>query len=88
MLNTYKAILRGNQLEWIEIPPPANTQSLLVHVTLLEQAPHVVASVETSANMMAILEQLAQASGVPGIADPVAWQREQRQERTLPDREG
>ena len=38
MVRTYKALLRGNRLEWLEEGPEAQTdQPLSVQVTILEQ---------------------------------------------------
>jgi hypothetical protein len=34
------------------------------------------------------LEQLAAINALPDLTDPVAWEREIRQDRPLPDREG
>jgi hypothetical protein len=47
MLNTYKAILRGNHLEWNEDTPDHLTQkdAVVVHVTILDEP--VVPSVVT-----------------------------------------
>ena len=40
MLHTFKAILKGNELEWIdESPVRVNHQPVLVHVTFLEEVP-------------------------------------------------
>mgnify|MGYP007051745952 CR=1 FL=1 len=34
----------------------------------------------------AALQRLVERGGIEGISDPVAWQREQRQDRSLPGR--
>ena len=87
MFPTYRAILRGHYLEWQgEIPAFTHgDQSVSVHVTLLDavapsKQPQGVA-------MAAALEQLAANNSLADIADPVAWQKEQRQDHLLPGRE-
>jgi hypothetical protein len=81
MLRTYKAVLRGNRVEWIDTPP-APTRATPVHITLLEES--VEAPQARGQEMARALEALAQGGGLSSIPDPVGWQREQRQERTLP----
>ena len=88
MLQTYKAILRGNRLEWDDAVPQtlSDEQPIAVHVTILDQEqalpPHTIGQ-----QMAAILEQLATRPTLAAISNPVAWQREQRGERILPGRE-
>ena len=38
MLHPYRAILHGDHVEWLD-KPPEQTQSVPVHITLLEEAP-------------------------------------------------
>jgi hypothetical protein len=88
MLPTYKAILRGNRIEWVaDVPehlaPDAGVQ---VIVTFLER-PCPPAVSDQGKRMAAVLEKLAALPPNPALADPVAWQREMREERTLPGRE-
>jgi hypothetical protein len=88
MVRTYKALLRGNRLEWLEEAPEAQTDHpLIVHVTILE---HGTAAEEVSRGqaMAALLEQLAARGTLSDMADPAEWQRELRQDRPLPRREG
>lgn len=82
MLPTYKATLKGNHLEWIG-EEPHRKEAVPVHVTVLEeQTPH-----RAQGDQMAeALNQLAAAGGLTTISDPEAWQREQRQDRVLPER--
>lgn len=89
MLQTYKATLRGNRLEWNDSAPQAvaDDQPVAVYVTILDE-PHAFSSKRLSGQQMAaILEQLAQHPTLASISDPIAWQREQRGERTLAGRE-
>jgi hypothetical protein len=89
MLNTYKAILRGNHLEWDGDAPDHLTQkdAVMVYVTILGEpvVPSVVT--EQGQRMAAALEQLAVINALPDLTDPVAWEREVRQDRPLPGRE-
>lgn len=43
--------------------------------------------VKRRSEALAALDRIASRGGISGIADPVAWQREQRTERSLPGRE-
>ena len=87
-MRTYKALLRGDRLEWLgEAPEPQTDAPVSVHVTVLDQ--ELPAEVHARGHAMAaLLEQLAACRTFSAIADPVRWQRELRQERVLPGREG
>lgn len=84
MLRTYKAILDGDQVQWIDIPPE-RTRPVQVHITVLEEGEPKL-PVEGGRVMSEALAALARRGTFSGITDPVAWQREQRRERGLPDR--
>jgi hypothetical protein len=88
MLPTYRAILRGNKLEWDDAAPHmrSDDQPIAVHVTILDEA-SLVQDHPSGQQMAAILEQLASKPTLSSISDPVTWQREQRSERDLPGRE-
>jgi hypothetical protein len=89
MLATYQGILRNNRIEWSGDGPeklPAD-QPLRVHVTLLDQIVQATPPSEQGQRMAAALEKLAASQAVESIADPAAWQRETRQDRTLPGRD-
>lgn len=88
MLNTYRAVLRGQVLEWLDDQPndsPAN-RSVSVYVTILDEAPSVVKKHE-GRRMAAALGKLARLSSSLHSLDALQWERETRQERTLPGRE-
>ena len=88
MMRTYKALLRGDRLEWLgEAPEPQTAAPLSVHVTVLEREPPAEGRTRGHA-MAALLEKLAERRTFSAIADPVRWQRELRQDRVLPGREG
>ncbi len=85
-MRTYKALLRGDRLEWLGETPESQTDApLRVHVTVLEPEPPVEMLARGHA-MAAVLEQLATRRTFAAITDPVRWQRELRQERNLPGR--
>jgi hypothetical protein len=85
MLRTYKAVLRGNHVEWIDTPP-APARPTPVHITLLEDEPGELTA--RAQEMAAALESLARVGGLSSITDPAAWQRELRQDTPLSGREG
>jgi hypothetical protein len=87
-MRTYRALLHGDHLEWLEEAPESQTDApLRVYVTVLEQVPSTEAQARGHA-MAAILEKLAERHTFSAITDPVRWQRELRQDRVLPGREG
>ena len=85
MLRTYKAILHDNQVEWLE-QPPEKSGEVQVYITVLEES--ASGSLPKRGRLMAeALAELARGGTFAAIADPVAWQRELRAERALPDRD-
>jgi hypothetical protein len=88
MASTYKAILHGNRLHWRgEAPAIPPDRSLDVTVTVDNFRPAGSEGEGCGPRMAAALTELAAAGG-PGIKDPAAWERQMREERSLPDREG
>jgi hypothetical protein len=89
MLQTYKAILRGNRLEWRGTPPTALAaeQPIAVHVIILDEPAPFPPDVQPGQQMAAILEQLAAIHALSTVTDPTAWERGIRQDRQLPERE-
>ena len=86
MRATYRAILHGNRLEWRdEKPEKLPDRGVEVSVTILGLGESPVAARERGAAMAAPLERLAAAGGPKGFGDAAAWEREARQERSLPD---
>lgn len=79
MLATYKAILKGNRLEWREEAPEAlpRDRELAVMVTILDEpAPPNLPG--RGSRMAEALEKLAKAGGIRGIDDPLRWERDLR----------
>jgi hypothetical protein len=77
---TYRAILQGSQITWIDTPPdlPPETE---IFVTVTQPA----AKASRGQAMASALEKLAQLNTFEGV-DPIAWQRETRQDRSMPRR--
>jgi len=85
MLRTYKAILHDDQVEWLE-QPPEKSGTVQVYITVLEEsAPELLP--QRGRIMAEALAELAHRGTFAEISDPVAWQRELRSDRALPDRE-
>ncbi len=90
MLATYRAVLKGDRLEWRgEIPPETNTErSVPVEVTVLrDERLSPLRTSDAGERMAAALEKLAASNAVAEIEDPVEWQRETRRDRPLPGRD-
>ena len=87
-MRTYRALLRGDRLEWLGEAPESQTDApLSVQVIILEQEPLSDEHTRGPA-MAALLEKLAERNTFSKIPDPVRWQRELRQDRVLPGRDG
>jgi hypothetical protein len=90
VLTTYKAILRGDHLEWrndvrVSVSPD---RAVAVYVTVLDEpVTPTLNPQDQGRRMAAALAQLAQLNACADITDPVAWERQMRQERALPNRE-
>ena len=89
MLETYKAILRGDRIEWSGDAPEQldAQQEVEVVVTILQSAATSSPAASTGKAMAEALEKLAATNSVSGISNPSTWQREQRRERDLPGRD-
>ena len=84
MLHTYRAILDDDRVKWLE-QPPERSGTVQVHITILEE--QELESLDIRGRIMAeCLAELAQRESFAEITDPVAWQRELRSGRTLPNR--
>jgi hypothetical protein len=86
MLRTFRAVLKGNLLEWQEevnswLQGDCTVQVL---VTVLDEEPFAITQ-GRGRKMAAVLEKLAQARAFSEV-DPLVWQREIRRDRELPGR--
>lgn len=88
MLPTYKAVLHGDRVEWTdEEPAEARRQEgAVVFVTFVGSAADVDES--QGRRMADALERLAARGGPSAIGDALDWQRNQRNDRPLPGRNG
>jgi hypothetical protein len=84
MLRTFKAVLRGNQLEWENEIPENTNRPLWVYVTFLEEDTPIN-TFSRGQKMAEILSRLSESNAFANV-DPVTWQREVRQDRPLPNR--
>lgn len=94
MTQTYRAILKNNQVIWLGDRPDLDGATE-VSLTIVEPLPEPQQpepqqpeehQAEQQQRLLAILTQLAEANPFRAIKNPVAWQREQRQDRPLPFR--
>jgi hypothetical protein len=84
---TYRAVLRGNQVEWIDTPPDPEGPtpvSITLHIPQPQSDEERRAQRQLAVDA---LNELAAAGGIASIPDPAAWEREIRQDRPLPGRE-
>ena len=85
MARTYKAILNGDQVEWIDRPPETSERTpvhIIVPDNTQQQPPQTD---EKTAGEL--LQTLADMNAFSDITDPAAWQHKQRQGRLLPYRD-
>lgn len=81
---TYRAILRGDRLEWTDPGPVDLNAEQTVEVTILDEPDQT----ENRGKRMAeALEKLAASDAFSEISDPSEWQREIRKDRPLPGRD-
>ena len=86
MLDTYKAILKGNKVIWADETPVMffHDQEIEILVTVLMNMRIPTRTPQQRGEAMArCLEKLAQTGGIDGIPDPVVWQRELRKDRAI-----
>ncbi len=85
-MQTYRAILRGNRLEWTDSEPTDLNPEQPVQVTIVK-APDDPDALKQGRTMANALERLATTNAFAEMKDPVAWQREIRKDRPLPNRD-
>jgi len=88
MLSTYRAILRGDRLEWRGEEPEGvpRQKGIEVFVTILSEAALSRPERRRGAAMAAALQRLADAGGLPEMRDALQWERDTRADRSLPGR--
>ncbi len=85
MLSTYRAIIKGDKIIWID-KPPTQLDGVEVHITPLEDV-NPISRPESSKTVEEALTRLTQLNPFRDIEDPVKWQRDTRQDRTLSSRD-
>ncbi len=89
-MSTITAILEPDADGTLHLPLPAELRSVKVKVEArLEAAPienSDVAEAERQGRLLAVMEQIRTRNPFKDIADPVAWQRETREDVKLPGR--
>ena len=84
MGDSYRAILKGDRLEWTDVAPDRLATEQPVEVTILNDP----GEIDLRRKRMAeALENLAAMDAFSEISDPVEWQREIRKDRPLPGRD-
>lgn len=86
MLEAYKAELHGDRIVWQGEMPEVSPKAVSVIVTILDEK---LAQPKNDGKKMAeALAKIASAGGaVAAIEDASEWQREQRQDRQIAERE-
>lgn len=84
MQKTYKAILRGDRVEWLG-PAPDTNGGANVEITVVH--PEEDSLDERRRKIHEALEGLVASGAWKLYGDPVEWQREIRKDRPLPGRE-
>lgn len=85
MLETYKATLHGDKIEWETDAPTILQKSVEVFITIVRE--NGATESPNGKKMAQALEKIALKGGVSTIEDASRWQREQRLERELAKRE-
>jgi hypothetical protein len=86
MNKSYRATLKGNVLEWHD-RVPATTEKLEVSVVILEPPLKEQPSIKEQGQRMAQILQALANNDTFGNVDAVVWQKEQRLDRSLPNRD-
>lgn len=84
MADSYRAVLKGDRLEWTDVVPSHLASEQPVEVTILDEPDRIA---DRRRRMAEALEKLAAADAFSGISDPSEWQREIRKDRPLPGRD-
>lgn len=88
MFLTYKARLRGNQLEWQDSKPQQleGREQVDVYVTILGETQVKERKINAGPEMASTLKQISLLTS-RSIIDPSTWERELRKDRPLPNRQ-
>lgn len=80
MANVYEALVEGNKLYWIGIPPKAANKKIKVKIILSEDSDE---NLDRGKLMADALTKISESSGAKSIKNPVAWQKKNRRDREL-----
>ncbi len=87
MLETYKATLQGDKIEWQGEMPKTSPLAVSVFITILDETtPRRKTNGKKMAQALAKIASLNDRA-VASIENPSDWQRERRQDRRLAERE-
>ncbi len=85
MRRAYKAVLRGDRVEWLDAAP--ETEGPLTVSIVVGQEDMTNSENKEGQSIVELFQALADMGTFADIEDPVAWQREQRKDRPLPGRD-
>jgi len=82
MENIYEALIKGNKLDWIDLPPKEalGNKKIKVKIMLSWEPKRESGQGVLMAN---ILNKFAESGGLKSIKNPVSWQRNSRKDRSL-----
>jgi hypothetical protein len=88
MLKTFNAILKNNSIQWVDETPEIElNSSIKVHITLLEDVANNQNQSNSNGQKMAEALKKLSVNNTFSEIDPQKWQREIRQDRSLPNRD-
>jgi hypothetical protein len=88
VLATYKARIKDGRVQWRDVPPPISTEQepVEVLVTLLQEESETENQKARGRKMAEALRKIAGENRLSEISDAAQWEREIRQDRSLPGR--
>ncbi len=88
MLTSYRAILKGDRVEWLnsEAPKLKPGSEILVDITILGQQGELATDAIRVSQIGDVLNRLAGIDAFAEIDDPATWERQIREDRELPNR--
>lgn len=87
MLQTYEAIYEHGKVRWLDAPPDMNEARLLVTVLSGTVAKSGGPETAHGRDLADALKDAVLLNPYRDVADPIAWQREVRNDRVLPGRD-
>lgn len=80
MSNIYEAVVEGNKLYWIGIPPKTANKKIKVKIILSEESDE---ELDRGKLMAEALTKISETSGVKSVKNPKAWQKINRKDREI-----